>query len=176
MEQWKDIKDFEGWYQISDLGNVRSLDRVSSDGRFYKGSLKAIGFGRGKYNIITLYKGGEQKSFRVHRLVAEAFISNPDNKSEVNHIDGNKNNNHVGNLEWSTSSENQKHAYRLGLQETFKGEDHIKAKLTNEQAWAIKYLRKDNPLLYTMQNLANMYNVSVATISLIMSGRRYKNV
>ena len=105
-EVWKDIKGFEGFYKISNTGKVRSLPRngTKKDGSILKPSTYT------GYAIVSLQKNGETSYKRVHTLVAEAFIPNPDNKREVNHIDGNKTNNNVKNLEWCTSSENQLHA------------------------------------------------------------------
>ena len=106
-EIFKDIKGFEGLYQISNFGNVKSLKRNII--------LKPSSNGKGYLHII-LYKNCKSKVGRIHRLVAQAFIPNPENKPQINHIDGNKSNNNVNNLEWVTNSENQKHAFALGLQ------------------------------------------------------------
>jgi hypothetical protein len=103
-EIWKDIAGFEGLYQISNSGRVKSFLN-SKNG--YILSAKHSG---GWYLSVRLTDGNVYKSFKIHRLVADAFIPNPENKHEVNHIDGNKQNNMVSNLEWVTSSENMKHA------------------------------------------------------------------
>lgn len=106
QEIWKDIKDFEGMYQVSNLGRVRSVDRFDNTGRLRKGKIKAPqdnGYG---YKIVQMHKDGKQKTSRVHRLVATAFIENPDNKPEVHHIDADTSNNAVENLAWVTSKEN----------------------------------------------------------------------
>jgi hypothetical protein len=119
MEIWKDIVGYEGLYQVSDLGRVRSLDRIikGNKGSEYlkKGKILKQTFNLKKYSQVNLSKYGVDYHKRVHRLVAETFIPNPEMKPQVNHIDGNKNNNHVINLEWNTESENVIHAYRLGL-------------------------------------------------------------
>ena len=121
MEIWKDIKDYEGLYQVSNIGKVRSLDRVVQGKlgslRTLKGKeLSATDNGKG-YLKVALQTNGRstRKIYKVHRLVAETFIPNPLNKPEVNHIDCDKTNNHVSNLEWSTSSENSSHAYNNDL-------------------------------------------------------------
>lgn len=105
-EIWKDIEGYEGLYQVSNLGRVKSLKSK----RFLKLSVNEKGYLR-----CHLSKCGGSKHWRVHRLVAQAFISNQDNKPEINHIDGDKSNNCVTNLEWVTSSENHIHSYVVGL-------------------------------------------------------------
>lgn len=101
-EIWKDIDEFEGLYQVSNLGNVKSLN-YNHTGK--ERNLKARNNGWG-YLFVKLYKNGNRKLFTIHRLVAKAFIPNPENKREVNHKDENKTNNRVDNLEWMTSKEN----------------------------------------------------------------------
>lgn len=108
-EIWKDIKGYNGLYQISNLGNVRSLSKYSkTNGKITKKLL----FG---YYYVYLFNCKKQDSKRVNRLIAEAFIHNPLNKKEVNHINGNKLDNRVENLEWTTRKENMQHAFRKGL-------------------------------------------------------------
>lgn len=112
-EIWKDIKGYEGIYQISNLGNVKNLKPR------YKninptGLLKPVKMSTGYLNVSLINKNKNRKEHRVHRLVAEAFIKNPYNKPQVNHIDNNRSNNIVTNLEWTTCSENLKHAGKQG--------------------------------------------------------------
>lgn len=91
--------------------------RIYNDGtvRNSKDEIKTPYKNKHGYMTVNLYNNGKSSSKRIHRLVAEAFIPNPYNKPEVNHLDGNKTNNYVGNLEWSTKSENMQHAYKTGL-------------------------------------------------------------
>lgn len=121
-EIWKDIEGFEGYYQVSNLGRVRSVDRVvtqfngwANAKRPTKGRIRTITKQTQGYSQVGLCKNGVQKSYRLNRLVAKAFVPNPDNKLYVNHIDGNKDNNRADNLEWVTNSENIMHAYKNGL-------------------------------------------------------------
>ena len=118
--EWRAIKGFEGLYEVSDDGKVRSLDRlvIKSNGFRYSvaGRVLIPRQNPGGYLGVCLYRDGvceEQPS--IHRLVAEAFLPACEGKTEVNHIDGDKTNNNVENLEWCTDSENKLHAYRKGL-------------------------------------------------------------
>lgn len=112
-EKWVDIVGYESLYQISSLGRVRSCDKTIEmvDGRMRhdKGKLLKTSIVR-NYECITLYHNSKSKSFKVHRLVASAFIPNTHNLPQVNHIDENKLNNRVGNLEWVTALENNRHS------------------------------------------------------------------
>lgn len=121
-EIWKDIQGYEGLYQVSNMGRVKSLERF----RYAKTigekdwvapvneRILKPGICRG-YCQVVLNKNGTKSRFQVHRLVATAFIPNPENKSQVNHINGNKVDNRLENLEWVTPSENQIHAIKTGL-------------------------------------------------------------
>ena len=108
MEIWKDIPNYENLYQVSNQGNVKSV----CFSKMLKSSPNNCG-----YYKVELYKDKKPKVFYVHRLVAISFIPNPENKKQINHIDGNKANNNVSNLEWCTASENQIHAINHNLRE-----------------------------------------------------------
>jgi len=120
METWRDVKDYEGFYQVSNFGNIRSVRReVASPIRnnktiHRKGKLISVKPRKTGYCNVCLYKYGFGKFFPVHRLVAIAFIDNTENKPFINHIDANPSNNKIDNLEWCTQSENIKHAFNLG--------------------------------------------------------------
>lgn len=117
-EFWKDIPGYEGLYKVSNHGRVMSVKfgpktnsvRLHETSKVLKPSITNVG-----YLKVQLYKDSHSKIFYIHRLVASVFIPNPENKSQVNHIDCNKQNNRVDNLEWVTPSENQKHAIKNGL-------------------------------------------------------------
>lgn len=113
-ETWKDIKDYEGLYQVSNLDNVRSLERVvthkTTGSRTIREKILKLNNDNNGYFYVSLSKDGKKKNFKIHRLVAEAFIPNPENLPQVNHIDENKSNNKITNLEWSTSLSNLNHS------------------------------------------------------------------
>lgn len=108
MEIWRWISEYEGRYQISSYGNVRSLCNPQ------KVIIRKLKINHDGYYAVTLFDGLSRQTFLVHRLVAQHFIPNPLNKSEVNHLDFNKTNNRLENLEWCTGEENLVHAYQHG--------------------------------------------------------------
>lgn len=125
-EIWKDIKGYEGLYQVSNLGRVKSLDRTykssltNTETITRRGKVLKPLFNRGYY-YVALSSGNKVIRKSIHRLVAETFIPNNLNKPQVNHKDGNKKNNNVKNLEWATQSENQLHRFScLGHKEATK--------------------------------------------------------
>lgn len=136
IEIWKDIDGYEGIYQVSSLGRVRSLDRTLLDKNNVeykvKGKIRKISCNGKGYQQIQLSKEGRLEMFLVHRLVAESFINNPDGLPIVNHIDGSKTNNNVNNLEWVSNSENINHAISIGLRKTNNIKTHIKKESNSE--------------------------------------------
>ena len=118
-EIWKPIKNFGEYYQVSNLGNIRSVERTmfSKNGvkRRFKSKQLKTALNEHGYIVVVIRVNNVHHNLKLHRLVAECFIPNPENKLTVNHIDGNKQNNNVLNLEWSTHSENISHAYKHKL-------------------------------------------------------------
>lgn len=117
-EIWKPIKGYEGLYEVSDFGRIKSLGRTVNRGlkkmRVMERILKS-GNNQHGYKIVALWKNGEGKTRRVHRLIAVAFIPNPKNKPHINHLNGIVVDNRIENLEWCTHFENMQHAWRNGF-------------------------------------------------------------
>ena len=118
MFMWKPVVGYEGFYEVSDTGQIRTAERTVSCGpnrtRRVPSKLRKFDITSGYYDVV-LCKNGKMTTRLVHRLVAEAFIPNPNNKEIVNHKDGDKQNNNVNNLEWVTRAENDLHASQTGL-------------------------------------------------------------
>lgn len=169
-ETWKPVTGLEGLYEISNMGNLRSIDRTVMRGELkinYKGKLRKV-FNDSKGYLIVLIRG---KCVKIHRLVAQHFIPNPDNKKCVNHINGIKTDNRAKNLEWCTSSENNKHAYSNGLKRKLKGEKTPNAKFTQKEADQIRAeFSKGN---YSFSSLGRKYKVKGDTIANIIRGISY---
>ena len=170
-EIWKDIAGYEGLYQVSNLGRVKSLERYKDNNgglvkmpeKIMRIAVDTIG-----YNIICLTKKGKRKTHKIHRLVANAFVPNPQNKREVNHKDGDKHNNADSNLEWTTRLENIRHAYDTGLN----GGEHSR---NNSASKAVKQHDKNMKLIATyksMQEASRMTGVCQGNISCCCVGKR----
>ncbi len=143
-EIWKDVADYEGLYQISNLGNVKSCRREIYRPLTGKCILKEKSLAKNLhkwYYMVTMCKLGVHDRRLIHRMVAQHFVPNPFNKPQVNHIDHNPLNNRFDNLEWTTQAENIQHAIKNGR--TYrKGESSHYHKLTNEKILAIRELGK----------------------------------
>ena len=142
-EIWKDIEGYEGLYQVSNLGDVRSLKYAGGN----KVKLLKQTTNKGGYKQVILHKDGKRKNYKVHRLVAMVFISNPNNYKEVNHKDENPSNNDVSNLEWCTSEYNKNYGTRTKrASESLKGKhrsEETKKKISESKKG--KYKGKDSP-------------------------------
>lgn len=176
-EEWRDVNIDEGKYigryKVSNKGRVRSLSRfVTCRGGYRRSKGKFIVLSKNNcgYYGATLYRDGNPKKFSVHRLVAMAFIDNPENKREVNHKDGIKTNNIVENLEWMTSSENTMHSYDNGLQN--RGSGVGTSKLTDKDVLRIRSLYPE----YSHRKIAKMYGVYHTTIGRIVTRKLWKHI
>jgi hypothetical protein len=165
-EIWKDVKGFEGLYQVSNIGRIKSLRK----GLILKSSINAAGY---RHNTFSV--NGSFKTLHLHRMLAIAFIENPNKYLVVNHKDGNKTNNNLDNLEWVTYSENTRHGYRIGLMKNpTKGTSVATSRLNNSQVLEIrdKYIPYKNP----MNKIALEYNVCERTILDIITRATWKHI
>lgn len=166
MENWKNVKGYEGLYKISDGGNVFSL----RSNRNLKPQVNTTG-----YLQLPLCVNGEKKLVCIHRLIAEHFIPNPDNKPQVNHIDGNKKNNQLDNLEWVTAHENMVHSHALGLNKSLKkGINHHKNKLTENDVREIRRLYATGMISQT--SLSKKFGTNQTNIGFIVRRKIWKDV
>lgn len=166
-EIWKDIEGYNGLYQISNFGRVKSLTRISSyynalygkeKQRIRKAHIMKTHTPKNRYTSVVLTKNGVEKTFTIHRLVAEAFIPNLENKEQVNHIDGNKSNNCVDNLEFCTPSENNKHAFDTGL-----NKPHNQRKV-NQYDLNNNYIKTWNSIIeFLKENNINLKNSGITS-------------
>ena len=162
-ERWLPVVGFEGIYDVSDFGRVRSIMKRKNTlvGRILKPSLNASG-----YRHVGLHKDGKHNTLRVHRLAMMAFIGPCPNGEQINHIDGNKINNRLDNLEYVTASENTRHALSLGLRVALRGEAHCNSKLKETDVHKIRALFGKK----THAEIAEIFNVSRRNISHIANG------
>jgi hypothetical protein len=175
----KDIKGFEGLYAITEDGRVWGYPnpkRKCGHWLVWRGSgrkyLKSRKDEKRDYKTIALKKDKKSYYFYIHRLVAETYIPNIENKPFVNHIDGNKTNNNVKNLEWCTHRENTKHAFENGL--TTRGKLNSQTILTEENVRKIRKLYKFRSKKYNQKELGKMFGVCQGTISVIIQGKNWK--
>ncbi len=166
-EVWKDIPDYEG-YQVSNKGNVKSLsyNRTGKEG-ILKLCLCSMG-----YPIVSLGINGKMKSKRVHRIVAETFISNPEGKPNINHINGIKTDNRMENLEWCTQKENVHHSEKNGLAKHARGEKAGRSKITKVDAMEIKYGHQG----MKQKDIAEIYGISQSQVCRIRLGKLWGHI
>lgn len=177
-EIWTDVIDYEGLYQISNMGRVKSVDRCVPHGlgenslRCIKGKNRNLFKNNRDYTIVVLYKNGKGCTCLVSRLVAIHHIDNPENKPDVNHKFGNKDDNRHFMLEWSTKIENTQHAIRTGLINQ-NGEDSMNSKLKDKQILEIRRLSSEG-----IKNieLSSMFNTCNQNISLIVNRKAWKHI
>ena len=166
-EEWKYINGYEGKYEVSNTGRVRSCSGRNA-GLIHSGAICSKGYKR-----VCLYKDGKQRIFRVHRLVAKAFIENSDNLPQVNHKDCDKLNNHIDNLEWCDNQYNHNHKMKNGLNVTLKGSRHGMAKINEDDVREIKHLLSVG---YSHNEISNLMGVNTGTVSMIKNGKQWKHV
>lgn len=168
-EQWRAVGGYEGIYEVSDCGHVRSLDREVEHGRYGTQRLKGQELSPGDnghgYLAVYLHRHGRGQKARVHRLVLQAFAGEqPSKNMECNHLDGDKANNQIDNLEWVTKGENLRHAYDNGLRPN-------RAKLTPELAKMLRQIYATGTL--TQSQVGLMFGIVSNTVSKIVRGETW---
>lgn len=174
-ETWKTIAGYEGLYEVSNMGRVRSLTRLSSyrnrsgrmDERVIKGKLLRPQSQRSGYLHVGLSKDGIVTTYRVHRLVAAVFVDNPEGLYEVNHIDEDKTNNRADNLEWCDHKYNNSYGSK-----PLRGERNPMAKLTIEDVDEIRYRRASGEMLKT---IAADFGISINHVCNLAQGKRWSH-
>jgi hypothetical protein len=173
MEIWKNIEGYEGFYQISNLGNVKSLCRLVGNHSGFKKLLKEkilkTHISKTGYFVINLKINSKRKTFKLHRLIAYSFIEKIKGKEYINHINGIKTDNRVENLEWVTIKENNYHAIKTGLKKD-SGINNSRSKLNESD---IVYIRNSN---LKLKELSNIYKIDASTISKIKLRKTYKDL
>lgn len=167
-ELWADVRGYEGVYQVSNTGKVRRMWRQQALNEIMQKNKKGS-----EYKRVCLCIHGKKKEYSVHRLVAEAFIPNPNYYPQINHIDGKKGNNRADNLEWCSPKQNTQHAIKTGLR-NYNGDKNPFSRLTEDQVREIRKLYAEGN--YTYKQLGEMFNIHFSTVGYIIQRIRWAHV
>jgi hypothetical protein len=174
-EAWKDVEGYDGIYQVSNKGNIRSLKRYiyhkNGAKHIIEGQLLIPYITKKGYRQIKLWKNNNGIGFKCSRLVAKAFIPNPLNLPEVNHLNASKVDNRVENLEWCTRSHNIKHSFIHGTRKCY-GEHHSQSILTDSDVYYIREMKDQK----SINEFAKMFRVHKATIWSILNNKNWKHL
>ena len=174
-EEWRDVVGYEGLYMVSNFGRVKSIERTRNSGTGgYVQKGRIMSANNKGYPAVTFYKGGKCKRFMIHRLVACTFIPTSNKKLVVNHIDGNRKNNHVDNLEWCTQKQNIAHAISIGIGTI--GERNGLSKFTNDEVRELRKMYVPYDPEFGASALARKHGVPLKTMWFILTRRTYKSV
>lgn len=176
VEEWRHIIGFEGLYEISSFGRVKSLAKEWKSGKGvirHKSDTIMVQVITKGYLRLTLKNDGLKKTFIVNRLVGIHYWGNPDNLPETNHLDGIKTNNFYRNLVWSTKSDNIKHALETGLKIPLKGEMHPNSRFKETDIIEIRRLHESGK---NQREIAEIFGVKWRLIQKIVTGKRWKHI
>ncbi len=173
-EIWKPVVGYDMLYEVSDLGRVRgAIEKTELITGKKAGNIKRAQVNKSGYLVTLVWKNNHPQAVKVHRLIAEAFIPNPENKRTVNHINGIKTDNRLENLEWATHKENHKHARENGLYPIKTGEDSKSAKLINQDVIEIRILKENG---IRTETIAKLFDIHINTVSLITSRKVWTHI
>jgi hypothetical protein len=178
VEEWRDIEGYEGIYQVSNLGRVKSLDRAVQhrNGKVLmkKGKQLKVVYAGNKYGRIILNKNGKKSAKLIHRLVALTFIINETNLKEVNHKDLDKTNNSVENLEWVSPKQNTQHAFNNRYIKRYLGEDNHRAVVTEEVVLKIRELHATKK--YRYKDIGEMFGIHHSVVGYIVRRQTWRHI
>lgn len=168
-EQWMPVTNYEGLYEVSNFGRIKSLPRKGSP----RTTIMQTCLDSNGYEQTAITKNKKSTSFKIHKLVAIAFIEKTLTGYEINHKDGNRLNNNASNLEWCTRSENVKHSYDFGIK-CHKGDRQGTRKLCSDQVREIT--AKYKPRIYTRTMLAKEYGVTISCIKQVLNKKNWASI
>ena len=178
QEIWKDVVGYVGYYEVSNKGNVRSVSRKVNNFKGESAKRKGVNMAfvttKAGYKRVSLRMLGTKRTFRVHRLVAEAFLPNPHQLAEVNHLNGIKDDNRLENLEWVDRRRNIDHAKEHNLFNSPKGSNHHKATITEDTVRAMRKLYAEGN--HTQKQISEEFSVHLSKAKHILAGRTWKHV
>lgn len=177
LEIWKDVAGYEGYYKVSNLGRVKSLERKVKFRTFkklVKSRILTPRISDSGYYTVNISKDGKGNMKYLARIIAIAFIPNPDNKPQVNHIDGNKINNCISNLEWVTNAENQKHAYKLGLSISKRG--YLNGNRKYDKGFVLKIRQMWESGKYKQAQLSKICGCNESYVNAVVSRRIWAHI